>query len=119
MNPERKLQIKTYTFRGKVWRYKGQSSWHFATLPKSLASNIRMAHKSTEEGWGRLKVIAQIKKTRWETSIWFDSKANSYLLPIKGPVRKSENLAEGDPVYVRIEIEKSSPFSVRSFYQDP
>jgi hypothetical protein len=31
----------------------------------------------------------------WNTSIWFDTKADSYLLPIKVAIRKKESLAIG------------------------
>lgn len=35
---------------------------------------------------------AQIGKTTWKTAIWFDTKNNSYLLPLKAEIRKKENL---------------------------
>jgi hypothetical protein len=33
-----------------------------------------------------------IGNTQWETAIWFDTKHNTYLLPIKADVRKKEKL---------------------------
>lgn len=45
-----------------------------------------------EEGWGRLKAIAKIGGTEWQTAIWFDSKKKTYLLPLKADIRKKEQL---------------------------
>ncbi len=82
-----------YCFRARVWRYKGPpGGWHFVTLPKSLSKKIRKNYGQSEEGWGRLKTIARIGDTEWKTSIWYDTKAQSYLLPLKASVRKSEKI---------------------------
>lgn len=35
-----------------------------------------------------MKVIASINEIEWKTSIWFDTKSNQYLLPIKAEIRK-------------------------------
>ena len=35
------------------------------------------------EGWGRLKATAKIGNSEWATAIWFDTKINTYLLPLK------------------------------------
>lgn len=93
---------KKYTFSGKVWKYKGPAGWHFVTLPRSLSKTIRRAHGASEEGWGRLKAEASIGECRWWTAIWFDSKAMSYLLPIKASVRKRVKIRSGSPVTVTL-----------------
>ena len=81
-----------YEFTAKVWQYAGKSGWHFVSLPQKIAKEIRDNLKSEEEGWGRLKAIAKIGKTDWKTAIWFDTKMNTYLLPLKVEIRKKENL---------------------------
>ena len=48
--------------------------------------------KWMEEGWGRLKAVAKIVNTQWETAIWFDTKQNTYLLPLKAEIREKEKL---------------------------
>lgn len=78
------------------------------TVPKTLAARIRKRHASSEEGWGRLKAVARIGKTKWETAIWFDSKAGSYLLPIKASVRKAEVVDEKTPVRVTLTLKSKS-----------
>lgn len=84
-----------YEFIAKPWQYIGPISWTFISLPESMAKEIRGNLKSVEEGWGRLKATAKIGKTEWKTAIWFDTKMNTYLLPLKAEVRKRENIQTG------------------------
>ena len=84
-----------YKFSGKVWQYNPPSGWHFVSLPHELAHEIRAALKSEEEGWGRLKVEAVIGNSKWKTSIWFDTKMNTYLLPVKTEIRRKESIKIG------------------------
>ena len=81
-----------YEFTALPWQYNGPGGWHFISLPKSLAKEIRHALKSEEEGWGRLKATAKIGNSEWQTAIWFDTKTNTYLLPLKAEIRKKENI---------------------------
>jgi hypothetical protein len=90
-----KNQKIKYEFIAKPWQHTGPGGWHFASLPKELSKEIRNAFKSEEEGWGRLKAIAKIGKTEWNTAIWFDTKMNTYLLPLKAEIRKKELLETG------------------------
>jgi hypothetical protein len=86
-----------YEFCAKVWQYTSPSGWHFASLPTEIAKEIREALKWQEEGWGRLKATAKIGNSEWKTAIWFDTKMNTYLLPLKAEIRKKENL-EADKI---------------------
>lgn len=81
-----------YTFKGAVRQYQGSGAWVFVAMPENMAAEIRSLFKREEEGWGRLKVTASIGDTVWKTAIWFDKKANTYLLPVKAEVRKAENI---------------------------
>ncbi len=94
-------QIK-YTFKGKVWKYKGPVGWYFVTLPKKLSKTIRDNHGFSEEGWGRLKTTATLKNYKWQTAIWFDTKVMSYLLPIKSSVRKSTDVTSDKTVSITL-----------------
>lgn len=98
-----------YSFRAKIWKYKGPAGWYFVTLPKTLAARIRKKHGVAEEGWGRLKTLARIGPAKWDTAIWFDSKAGSYLLPIKASVRKAKGLKEKAQVQIALKIRKADP----------
>ena len=100
-----KSKLKKYSFRGKIWKYKGPSGWHFITLPKALSTRIRKSHGFSEEGWGRLKATALVKDCKWQTSIWFDSKAISYLLPIKASVRKAAKIGKDVSIEVTLYLQ--------------
>ena len=39
-----------------------------------------------------MKVTAKIGGSEWKTSIWFDTKNDTYLLPIKAEIRKKEKI---------------------------
>ena len=96
-----KMKIKgiKYKFTAKPWQYAGPGGgWHFVSLPNPLTKKIRHALKSEEEGWGRLKATAKIGNTEWKTAIWFDTKRNTYLLPLKAEIRKKENLVNDKDV---------------------
>lgn len=95
----------SFSFRSKVWKYKGKAGWYFVTLPKQLSKKIRKAHGSSEEGWGRLKTSAHIGKTSWKTAIWYDSKAKSYLLPLKSEIRKKEVVVAGTLLNIKLQLE--------------
>ena len=87
------LQMETdYSFKGKPFHHSPTGGWVFVALPVKVSAQIRQKHKWDEEGWGRLKARARINQTEWNTAIWFDSKKNSYLLPLKAEIRKRENI---------------------------
>lgn len=106
MNP--KSRSNSYEFKSTVWRY-GQSGWHFVTLPKQLAQRIRKVHGVAEEGWGRLKATAQIGKSEWKTAIWYDTKAGSYILPLKAKIRDAEGVGLGSRLSVGLRLTPVDP----------
>lgn len=91
-----------YTFSAKPWQHSSPGGWHFISLPKELATEIRANLKWQEEGWGRLKAQAKIKNSQWDTAIWFDTKMGTYLLPLKAEVRKKEKIVPGEMIEVLI-----------------
>lgn len=93
-----------FEFNAKIWIYSGKGAWHFVALPLDMSKEIRDNLKDEEEGWGRLKAVAEIGYTKWDTAIWFDTKRKSYLLPIKAEIRKKEKLETDMEVQVRVWI---------------
>lgn len=81
-----------YEFLANMWQHQSPGGWYFVSLPKSLSKEIRELFKWQEEGWGRLKAKSKIGNSEWDTAIWFDTKKNAYLLPIKAAIRKKEKL---------------------------
>lgn len=95
----------SYSFETKVWLYPGaEAAWHFITLPLEEADSIKQLFGKTRKGWGSLRVRVKIGSSTWETSIFPDTKAQSYLLPLKAAVRKKEQLSVGSAVHVDLEI---------------
>ena len=94
-NPIKMITKITYEFSANLWRHSANGGWHFISMPKNISKEIRDHLKWQEEGWGRMKVSAIINELQWETSIWFDKKMNTYILPIKAEIRKNLSLKEG------------------------
>ncbi len=93
-----------YEFKAILWQHTGAGGWHFISLPETTSTEIRTLLKSSEEGWGRLKATAKIGNAKWETAIWFDTKKNTYLLPIKATIRSKENLLLGAEIAVIVSV---------------
>ncbi|MEM6894772.1 MAG: DUF1905 domain-containing protein [Bacteroidota bacterium] len=81
-----------FEFTTQLWRHNAPGGWHFVSLPKDFSKEIRKNLHWQEEGWGRMKAFAQIGTVQWETSIWFDTKQDRYILPIKAEIRKKAQL---------------------------
>lgn len=97
------MNIK-YEFAAKMWQHSLPGGWFFISLPLNVAEEIRKFSKANEEGWGRLKVIAKIADVEWRTSIWFDTKMNTYLLPVKADIRKLGKFEVGETLNVVIGV---------------
>ena len=93
-----------YEFTAGLWRYTGSSGWYFLSLPKKLSNEIRINLVAGKEGWGRMKVWASAGNTGWQTAIWYDTKLQTYLLPVKQEIRRKEQLAEGKNVQIVLTI---------------
>ena len=101
-----KESLIKYEFTGKSHLYSANDAcgWHFIFFPKDLAKEIRGNHKWQEEGWGRMKAIVKIGISEWKTSVWFDTKNDTYLLPVKAAIRKKEKIEFYERVDVAIWI---------------
>jgi Domain of unknown function (DUF1905) len=93
-----------YHFEATPWRYAGPGCWCFVFVPMDVALEIRAMLKAEHEGWGRLKDRAKVGRTEWETSIWYDTKLKTYLLPLKTEIRKKEAVEIGKVVHVSIRV---------------
>jgi hypothetical protein len=92
-----------FDFTAPLWLWNGKGAWHFVTLPADESQIIKMA--VPRRGWGSVRVRAQVGDTLWSTSIFPDTKAGAYLLPVKADVRKAEGLAVGEPVTVMLSLD--------------
>lgn len=88
----------------KPWQYQSHGGWYFVSLPVELSKEIRENLGWQEEAWGRLKIIAKTGNSTWDTAIWFDTKHNTYLLPLKAEIRKKENIVIDRDIEVEVWI---------------
>ena len=63
----------------------------------------RRIEMGKRRGFGSVKVAVTLGESRWQTSL-FPNKDGSWFLPIKAPVRRAEEIAEGDDVEVELEL---------------
>jgi hypothetical protein len=95
-----------YDFTATLWRHSANAgSWHFVTLPEDLSARIRTLAGGLMNAFGSVRVIARIGATSWKTSIFFDTKAGAFLLPVKADVRCKAGVSAGDDVSAGVEIE--------------
>jgi hypothetical protein len=91
-------------FEATLWRAPGKAAWCFLTLPEAVATRVRNLTQGLRNPFGSLRVVARIGQTEWTTSLFADTKTNSYLLPVKADVRRQEGLSAGDKVRVEVAI---------------
>lgn len=91
------------SFTAPLWAWSGEAAWYFVTVPGELSDDIRDRPRMPR-GFGSVKVRVTVGGSTWETSVFPDSKAGAYILPVKKAVRVAEGLDEGAPVQVRLEL---------------
>lgn len=97
--------MPTHDFRARLWEHSpgDPGSWHFVTLPLELAEEIAM-EAGPPRGFGSVPVRVRIGRTTWRTSVFPDNGSESYVLPVKKPVRQAEGLTAGDRCTVQLEV---------------
>lgn len=85
-----------HLFRAEVWEHSpgDPGSWHFLTLPPDVADDVE-TEAGPREGFGSVRVEVRIGATTWRTSLFPDTSAGSYVLPLKKQVRRAEGLGAG------------------------
>lgn len=94
--------VNTFEFSAELWRYAGKAAWYFVTLPHEVADDIDEITGDTRRGFGSVRVEVTIGSSTWNTSIFPDTKSESFVLPVKKAVRVAEDLDDGTPVDVRL-----------------
>ncbi|WP_041040014.1 DUF1905 domain-containing protein [Paramagnetospirillum magnetotacticum] len=95
----------TFEFEAQLWLYPGDAAWHFITLPREIAEEIRFFCPRRGAGWGSVRVEACIGASRWRTSVFPDKQSASFVLPVKAEIRKREKLAAGQTCRLSIFFE--------------
>ena len=85
-----------YKCRAELWIYPSEvAAWHFVTIPKKIGKELKTKYGAQKRGWGSLPVEVTIGKTTWKTSVFPDKRVESYIMPIKEVVRRTEGLVAG------------------------
>jgi len=92
--------------KAKVWRWKQDAGWHFATVPKAQSAQIRSRFTGAKRGWGSVPVRVKIGETEWETSLFPQGKTGTYLFAIKASLRKEEGIEEGRVITAMVFLRK-------------
>ncbi|WP_431933589.1 DUF1905 domain-containing protein [Nonomuraea jabiensis] len=90
-------------FSSEMWFWRGPAPWHFITVPDEECRDLEATAAAVSYGWGMIPVTAQIRETRWKTSLF--PKDGRYIVPVKAGVRKAEGLDVGDVVTVRLTVD--------------
>ncbi len=94
-----------FTFTAQVWLWKGDSPWHFISLPEDAADEIEDLTRGMTGGFGSVPVEVQAQDVEWQTSLFPDRKSGTYLLPLKKQVRQQlVGCEEGSRVTVTVRI---------------
>lgn len=97
------MKSEEHIIKSRVWIWQGDSPWHFATIEKEDADEIKKDWPWPRRGFGAIPVNVSVGKTIWKTSI-FPEKGGTYLLPIKKRVRESEKIGVGDTIELTIQV---------------
>ena len=95
--------MENFTFTAELWRWSGDAAWRFVTVPPDVADEIRIV-SGPPRGFGSVRVEVTVGSTTWRTSVFPDSSAGTYLLPMKKAVRVAEDLEDGDEVPVTLRL---------------
>jgi Domain of unknown function (DUF1905) len=101
-------EADTVAVTGPVWLWRAEppakGAWYFLTISDDASAVIRRQAEGRSNGWGSIKVTATIGSTSWQTSLFPSKTVGGFLLPIKGDVRKKEDIGEGSEVEALIAI---------------
>ncbi|MFN3188325.1 MAG: DUF1905 domain-containing protein [Candidatus Paceibacteria bacterium] len=81
-----------------------RATWYVVTLPTKVGGKIYDKYKALQGGFGSLKVEVELGRSVWQTSIFRDRSAKSYILFIKASVRKKECIGEGDNITLTLSV---------------
>ena len=97
------MASRIYKLHSKILVYPGMGGWRFLALPIKESKEIKETYGKPAKGWGSLRVLVSIGKTKWKTSIFPDKQSGTYLLPLKKEIRKAEDI--DDDAVVRFALE--------------
>ena len=73
-------------------------------MPNDIADDIEEQYGRRAAGFGSIRVEVTIGSSTWQTSIFPSTEEETYVLPVKKPIRKAERLEPGSVAHVRLTI---------------
>lgn len=95
-----------FRFTAELWPYQGEAAWWFVTVPVDVGDTLRELTEGQRRGFGSVPVRVTVGASTWSTSVFPDKTSGSYVLPVKKAVRVREDLEDGDPVDVALEVDE-------------
>jgi len=94
-----------YEFRAELWPWQTRRDlWTFVTVPDDPSEEIAVFGEGMRRGFGAVPVRVRIGTTTWRTSVFPQSSAGPYVLPVKRAVREANDVGVGDEVDVWLEV---------------
>ena len=90
-----------FEFSARLWRWP-RGNWFFVTLPFDVADEIDDHAPAARVGFGSVRVEVTIGGSTWQTSVFPDKGAESFLLPVKQQIRRAEGIDDGDDIDVTL-----------------
>lgn len=89
-----------------LWDARREDTWTFVTLPPEVSVDVEDAALAAgpRRGFGSVPVEVSVGGSTWRTAVFPDKESGCFVLPIKKPVRRSEGLAPGDSLSVRLRV---------------
>lgn len=98
------MSAPAFEFTAPLWLWSGNAAWHFLTLPFEVTDEIDEITTGKQAGFGSVPVKVTVGRTTWTTSVFPSKEHESFILPVKAPVRTAEGLSVGSEVPVRLEL---------------
>jgi hypothetical protein len=96
--------LAAFTFDAELWEHDGPAAWYFLSLPEADADAIEDMAGDRTNGFGSVRVEVTIGSTTWRTSIFPDTKRETFVLPVKKAVRVAEGLGAGTVARVELVV---------------
>ena len=95
-----------HTFEGRLypWHEDRPDSWVFVALPPQLSREVDDALTAPPRGFGSVRVEVTVGASTWRTSLFPSKELDSYVLPVKKAVRRSEQLDVADTASFTIRV---------------
>jgi hypothetical protein len=93
--------VEVVRFTGELF-LTDNGSWFFVRLPIETADEVRDLTTGPPTGFGSVKVEVTIGSSTWRTSVFPETAAGTFVLPVKKAVRAAEDLEDGDTVEVSL-----------------